>query len=77
MRILIVDDHTVVRDGIKKILSEQSGEASFGETSTASEAAKLVSEEDWDAVVLDISLGGRNGLELLKELKQVRPDFPC
>jgi two-component system invasion response regulator UvrY len=76
MRILIVDDHAVVRYGVKKILDQQPGESDFGEAGTAYEALKLVSEERWDAVLLDISLGGRNGLEVLKELKQIRPRLP-
>jgi two-component system invasion response regulator UvrY len=76
MRILIVDDHAVVRYGVKKILEQQPCEPEFGEASTGYEALKLVSEERWDAVVLDISLGGRNGLEVLKELKQIRPRLP-
>lgn len=76
MRILIADDHAVVRDGVKKIVEEQPGEVAYGEARTAQEALRLVSEENWDVVVLDITLGGRNGLEVLKELKQVRPKLP-
>jgi DNA-binding NarL/FixJ family response regulator len=48
----------------------------FGEASTPREAIALVRRESWDAVVLDISLGARSGLEVLKELKQVRPGLP-
>ena len=73
-RVLIVDDHEVVRNGLKKILEEQPGEIEFGEAGTASEAITFVREQAWDIVILDISLGGgRNGLETLKELKQMRP----
>ncbi len=72
-RILIVDDHPVVRDGIKRILEEQKGETIVGEASTAQQAIELVRAENWDVVVLDISLAGRSGLELIKELKQIRP----
>jgi two-component system invasion response regulator UvrY len=75
-KVLIVDDHVVVREGVKGIFDEQPGEAAFGEASTAQEALKLVREEKWDAVVLDISLGGRSGLDVLKELKQIRPRLP-
>ena len=71
---LLVDDHAVVRNGLKKILEEQPGEIEFGEAATADEAIKLVREQAWDIVILDISLGGgRNGLDTLKELKQIRP----
>ena len=76
MRILIVDDHVVVRDGVKRIFDEQPYEVIFGEASTHQEALKLAREESWDAVVLDISLGGRNGLEVLKDLKQIHPKLP-
>ena len=75
-RILIVDDHEVVRDGVKRIFEEQAETTAFGDASTASEALHLISEHDWDIVVLDLSLGGRSGLDLLKELKQVRPRTP-
>lgn len=75
-KILIVDDHEVVRDGIKRIFDDHPGTAVFGEASTPPEALRLVREQDWDAVILDLSLGGRSGLELLRELKQTRPRLP-
>jgi DNA-binding NarL/FixJ family response regulator len=75
-RILIVDDHEVVRDGVKRIFDEQPGMASFGEASNGPEALRLVREEAWDVVVLDLTLDDRSGLEVLKELKQIRPKLP-
>ncbi len=75
-RILIVDDHEVVRDGVKKILGEQSDAIIFGEAGTASEALRLVREQDWDVGVFDLSLGDQSGLEVLKELRQIRPRLP-
>jgi DNA-binding NarL/FixJ family response regulator len=75
-RILIVDDHDVVRDGLKKILDEPPGTVRFGEAATPAEALKLVGQEEWDAVVLDLSLAGHDGLEVLKELKRIRPRLP-
>lgn len=75
-KILIVDDHEVVREGVKKILDERPGGATFGEASTAPEAIRLVREQDWDVVVLDLSVGDRGGVEVLKELKQIRPRLP-
>jgi DNA-binding NarL/FixJ family response regulator len=74
--VLIVDDHQVVRDGVKNILSEQARPSNFGEASTAPEALHLVREQNWDLVILDLSLAGRNGLELLKQLKQIHPELP-
>src|SRR5215210_7258694 len=76
IRILIVDDHEVVRDGVKRIFDEQPGMATFGEASASPEALRLAREQDWNIVVLDLSLGGRSGLEILKELKQICPRLP-
>jgi len=76
IRILIVDDHVVVRDGVKKIFHEKPDEAVFGEASTVEEALQLIHEGCWDVVVLDISLGQRSGLDVLQELKQLRPKLP-
>ncbi len=75
-RILLIDDHEVVREGVKKILNVKPDTIVFGEARAASGALKLVREQDWDVVLLDLSLGGRSGLELLKELKQIRPKLP-
>lgn len=76
IKILIIDDHEVVRDGVKKIFEEQPGAAAFGEAGTAQEALRLAREEEWDVSILDLSLGDRSGLEVLKELKQIRPRLP-
>src|ERR1700682_1042225 len=75
-KILIIDDHEVLRDGVKRVFDKQPGTATFGEASTVNEALTLVREQEWDIVVLDISLGNRSGLEVLKELKQIRPRLP-
>lgn len=75
-RILIVDDHEVVREGVKRIFREQPGATEFGEAGAAPEALRCVREQAWDLVVLDLSLGDRSGLELLKVLKQIRPNLP-
>jgi len=77
VNILIIDDHAVVRDGLKRMLDEQQpGESAFGEASSGAEALQLVRAQDWDTAVLDLSLGGTSGLEVLKELKQLRPKLP-
>jgi two-component system, NarL family, invasion response regulator UvrY len=75
-KILVVDDHAVVRDGVKRMFDEQPGTVTFGEASTPHEAIKLVSEQDWDIVVLDLALGERSGLEVLQDLKKLRPKLP-
>ena len=74
LKILTVDDHEVVRRGIKEMFTEDS--ATFGEARTGAEALALVRKQQWDIAVLDISLAGRNGLEVLVELKQLRPRMP-
>ncbi|OLE50931.1 MAG: DNA-binding response regulator [Acidobacteria bacterium 13_1_20CM_3_53_8] len=75
-RILIVDDHEVVREGIKRIFDEQPGTTVFGQAGSVTEALDLARQHNWDVAVLDLSLGGRSGLDLLKELKQMRPKLP-
>jgi len=74
--VVIADDHAVVRRGLREILAEESDMEIGGEASTAQELLELVRERPWDAVVLDISLPGRSGLEVLAELKQERPTLP-
>jgi DNA-binding NarL/FixJ family response regulator len=75
-RILIVDDHEVVRDGVRRILDRPAGATTFGEAGAGPEAVQLVRANDWDIVLLDVSLAGGDGLEVLKELKQMRPGLP-
>src|SRR5262245_1012316 len=74
LKILTIDDHEVVRRGIKEMFTEES--ATFGEARSGAEAITLARKQQWDIAVLDISLGGRNGLEVLSELKQLRPRMP-
>ena len=75
-RVLLVDDHEIVRDGVRKLFDDQPGSAVFGDAASAPDAVRLVASQPWDIAVLDFSLGGRNGLELLSELKEIRPDLP-
>ena len=75
-KVLIVDDHEVVRDGVRKLLEEQDGAISCGEAGTPEEAIERAVAGEWDAVVLDLSFAGKGGLEILKELKQIRPRLP-
>ena len=75
-KILIVDDHFVVRQGFKMIVAEHYPSAVFGEASNAQEALDLAWKEPWDLVLLDISMPGRGGLDLLKDLRQHFPKLP-
>lgn len=75
-KVLIVDDHEVVREGLKRIFAEEHRDAVFGEAGSAAEALELAEQRDWDVVVLDLSLGERSGLEVLKVLKTSNPRLP-
>ena len=74
--VLLVDDHQVVRDGLKNIIREQGMGGEFGEATTAVEALKLAAAQAWDLAVVDISLVGRSGLDVVRELKRLRPRMP-
>jgi DNA-binding NarL/FixJ family response regulator len=74
LRILTIDDHEVVRRGVKELFSAAIAE--FGEARSGPEALDLIEKQDWDIAVLDLSLGGRSGLEVLGEIKQRRPRLP-
>ncbi len=76
MRILIADDHAVVRQGLKQILAEAFSRASFGEAADSQQVLERVWKEHWDIVILDLTMPGRSGLEVLKEIKQARPALP-
>ena len=72
MRILLVDDHEIVRRGLKQLLAEEFPKASFGEANRLPQARELIAQPDWNLVVLDINLPGGSGLELLEEVKRLR-----
>jgi len=76
MRILIADDHEVVRRGLKETLNEAFSRVIFGEANTAQEALTSVARQDWDVVILDISMPGKSGLDILDDLHRMRPRLP-
>ena len=76
MRILIADDHAVVRRGLQQILVDAYGDVVIGEATNAEEVVGQIREDNWDIVILDISMPGRSGLDALKEIKKDRPDLP-
>ncbi len=76
LKILIADDHSVVRNGIIKSLSSKFSKITFGEASNGAEALKTLQKTDWDLIILDISMPGRSGLDVLKEIKSSKPDIP-
>lgn len=76
MKILIVDDHTVIHEGLSRILGDEFQGATFGEARHFQEAIDLVEAKHWDIVILDMDLPGRSGLELLKQIHALRPSLP-
>jgi two-component system, NarL family, invasion response regulator UvrY len=71
--ILLVDDHAVVRRGLRELLGEEFPSAEFGEAASGAEALVQIAMRSWDLVILDISLSGRDGLGILKEALCLRP----
>ena len=72
-RVLIVDDHAIVRAGLKQLLSGSLDIVLTDEATNGQEALKKIRAQDWDVVVLDISMPGKNGLEILKQIKSECP----
>ncbi|NQT79584.1 MAG: response regulator transcription factor [Candidatus Aminicenantes bacterium] len=73
-KILIADDHAVVRKGLKQILAETSDIVAAGEAKNGQEVLEKVRKSDYDIVMLDISMPGRSGIEILKQLKDEKPE---
>jgi two-component system invasion response regulator UvrY len=76
MRILIADDHPIFRAGLKETLAKDPGVESIGEADDGHKAVELARKKRWDVVVLDIMMPGRDGLEVLQELRRERPKLP-
>ena len=76
IRILIADDHAIVRAGLKQLIGDQPDMQVSGEAATGSEAIALARNAEFDVVLLDISMPDKNGIDTLKTLKQSRPELP-
>jgi DNA-binding NarL/FixJ family response regulator len=76
IRVLIVDDHAILRRGLRALLSDEFADAKFGEASNSEQALEQLGKEEWDVALLDITLPGKSGLDLLKELEAARPRLP-
>ena len=76
IRILVVDDHALVRRGLIELLQSLPDGVDFGEAGTAADAISLASAERWDVILLDLGLPDRHGLEVLRELHSTRPQLP-
>ena len=75
IRVMITDDHAIVRQGLKQILSETEDISVTGEAETGFQAIKIVRQQEFDVMLLDISLPDRNGIEVLKQIRKDRPSL--
>jgi DNA-binding NarL/FixJ family response regulator len=74
--VLIADDHAILRRGLKEILVRELDGVSCGEAESAQQVLAQVQTHDWDVVILDVTMPGRSGLDVLKDLKILRPKLP-
>lgn len=76
LRVLIADDHAIVRKGLRQLLLEEFPFATIEEVGDAESLFSKVITKDWNVVICDLSMPGRSGLEALQQIKEVRPDLP-
>ena len=76
LKLLLVDDHELIRAGLKQLLQASLGHLIVGEARNADEAILLLDQQAWDIAITDITMPGRSGLDLLVELKKLRPELP-
>ncbi|TBR13488.1 MAG: response regulator transcription factor [Rugosibacter sp.] len=76
IHVLIADDHAIVRQGLKQILSETDDLVVTGEADDGAEALQLARQQPWDVFLLDVSMPNRNGIDTLKQLKKEFPRLP-
>ena len=76
IKILVVDDHAVVRAGVHYFIDNVPDMQIAGEAGTAEEAIRLIRAQDWDIVLLDIAMPDKSGVEVLKQIKREKPNLP-
>jgi len=76
LKVLIADDHVIVRKGLRQILAEASGEFAVDEACNGQEALEKAYKKTYDVILMDIAMPGRSGLDILKQLKQEIPGIP-
>ncbi|MDO9191160.1 MAG: response regulator transcription factor, partial [Sulfurimicrobium sp.] len=76
IKILIADDHTILRAGLRQIISDCADMSVAGEADNGFDVLAMVREKDWDLLVLDMSMPGKSGIELIKQIKSEKPKLP-
>jgi DNA-binding NarL/FixJ family response regulator len=76
IRILIVDDHAIVRAGLKQFIANEPDMTVAGEAESGAQAIAMIHDADWDIVILDVSMPDQNGVDTLKRIKDLKPDLP-
>ncbi len=76
IKVLIADDHAILRRGLIEILTRELGSAECGEAENAQQVLAQVRSHDWDLVILDVTMPGRSGIDVLGDLKRLRPRLP-
>src|SRR6185437_8738049 len=75
-RILVADDHPLLRSGIKQILSQDPDLCVAGEAENSEQVLNCIEQQSWDVVILDLSMPGRGGLDVLRQIRRLRPALP-
>jgi DNA-binding NarL/FixJ family response regulator len=76
IRVLVVDDHKILRRGLREVIEEDFPDAEFAEAEDSQTALEKVYEAKWDLILLDVNIPGRSGMDVLAEIKQTQPETP-
>jgi two-component system, NarL family, invasion response regulator UvrY len=76
LKILLVDDHALVRSGLRLLLTDEPDIDMVGESDSATQALQLVRNGDWDVIIMDINMPGQNALDVLHLIKHEKPELP-
>ena len=76
IRVLVVDDHKILRRGLREVIEEDFPDAEFAEAENSQTALEKVYAAKWDLVLLDVNIPGRSGMDVLVEIKQTQPETP-